>query len=464
MPITRTPPQPNTFQPNTRQPNAFTPVSAPKNIASIIQDTVHRPFRKLEIKRRQSTNGLYESSWQDITKYVVKWGTLQTSLDDNRLNSFVHTGVQFVVKNDHGEFNPEYEGQSLFYGYLTRYRTLVRVTAGYTDGSGNQFPSDATQGIFVMDSDIDINASRKEVRIPCKSIISPFEETRADEIGGITAALTSSDVIGKIRDATDGSGNYLFRNFITSTAWDIQTTTTILTGLGTTTAIAELSVWEFMNKLAEVEGYVLYATRTGGLVFADRRPNSDEPSFSLYGAGFRRPNVIKMGAYKEATYKLYTHIRFKYSEADTETSVITAGTATTVDTRSLEWKYGRKAYEMDNIFFADTGSAQAVASRLRDQFSNLKSELDLDMLYAPHLEILDFLEVSHREGSVSSVYNWDQFFWAADTTTSDPANVLIWASETSSAIDFFKKNFKIIKRVHNLDTFVTTLKLRESEE
>jgi hypothetical protein len=458
-------PQFNAFKFNTAQFNAaFDPASPAKNIASIIQDTIHLPFRKLEIKRRQSTDGLYESDWQDITKYVVKWGVLQTSVDDNRLNAFVHTGMQFVVKNDHGEFNPEYEGQSLFYGYLTRYRTMVRVTAGYTDGSGNQFPTEATQGIFIMDSDIDINANRKEVRIPCKSIISPFEETRADEVLGITGSQTSSDIIGKIRDATDGSGNFLFRNFITSTAWDIQTTSAILTGLGTTTAIADLSVWEFMNKLAEIEGYVLYATRTGGIVFADRRPNSDEPSFALYGAGFRRPNVIKMGAYKEATNKLYTHIRFKYSEEDTETSVVTAGTATTVDTRSLEWKYGRKAYEMQNTFFADTGSAQAVASKLRDIFSNLKSELDLDMIYAPNLEILDFVEVSHREGSNTSQYNWDSYVWAADTTTSDPSNVLFWASETSSAVDFYKKNFKIIKRAHNLDTFVTTLKLRESEE
>lgn len=459
------PPQFNTFQFNTRQFNAYVAPAAPaKNIASIIQDTVHLPFRKLEIKRRQSSDGLYESTWQDVTKYVVKWGTMQTSLDDNRLNAFVHTGVQFVVKNDHGEFNPEYEGQSLFYGYLTRYRTLVKITAGYTDGSGNQFPSDATQGIFVMDSDIDINAQRKEVRIPCKSIISPFEEARADEIAGITASLTASQVIEKIRDATDGSGNYLFRSFITSTAWDIQTTSTILDGLGTTTAIAELSVWELMNKLAETEGYVVYATRQGGIVFGDRRPNTNDSTFALYGAGFRRPNIIKMGAYKEATNKLYTHIRFKYTDADTETSIITAGTATTVDTRSLEWKYGRKAYEMENVFFANTGAAMNVASRLRNIFSNLKSELELDILYSPHLEILDFVDVSHREGSVTSVYNWDQYLWAADTTTSDPANVLFWASETSSAVDMFKKNFKIIKRSHNLDTFVTSLKLRESEE
>lgn len=464
MSVTKSPPQINSFRFNEGIFNAWSYPVAPKNIASIIQDTIHFPFRKLEIKRRQASDGLFESSWQDITPYVVRWGTLQTSLDENRLNAFVHTGVQFAVKNDNGEFNPETEGQSLFYGYLTRYRTLVRMSAGYTDGSGNQFPTESTQGIFIMDSEIDINPKNKEVLIQCKSIISPFQETRADEVSGITASLSSSEILGKIRDATDGSGNYLFRNFITSTAWDIQTTTAILNGLGTTTAIAEMSVWELMNKLAETEGFVVHATRTGGLVFADRNPNTAEPSFNLYGAGFRRPNIIKLGSYREATSKLYTHIRFKYLEDDTETSVLTAGTQTTISPTSVEWKYGRRTYEMENTFFANTNAAQNVATNLQNVFSNLKSELDIDVLYAPHLELLDLVTVSYREGSQTSINNWDELVWASDTTTSDTTTTLLWASETSSTINFISKSFKIISRRHNLDNFTTTLRLRESEE
>lgn len=455
--------QPNLYQPNTWSPNGqYLPVAA-KNISGILRDTIKRPFRKLEIKRRQMSDALYETNWQDISAYVTKWGSFQISIDDQRLNQFVFSGLNVTVKNDFGEFNPEYDGASMFYGYLTRYRTLVRLSAGYTDGAGNQYPSEPTQGIFIMDADIDIAPPNKEVAINCKSIISPFQETRASEVTGITDSMTSSEIIGKIRDATDGSGNYLFRNFITSTAWDIQATTEIITGLGTTTSREGFSVWEMMNKIAEIENFIIAPTRTGGLLFGDRNPNSTEPVFSFYSAGFRKPNVIKVNAYKEAIDKLFTHVRFKYLEDETSTSYIEAGSATTIDVRSDVWKYGRRTYELENTFFTNTFSAQFVATRLVNQFSNLRNELSIDTVFIPHLEILDRVDVNHREGSASSVMLWDEKDWAADTSTADGSNVLFWASETSASIEFNQKNFKILSKRTNLDTFVTTFNLREAE-
>jgi len=451
----------NEFQFNAAPFNAWVYPTAPQNIASIIRSTTKYPFRKVEIKRRSATTGLYESSWFDITSRVEKFGTLQTSLDDTRLNQFVHSGVNLTVRNDFGEFNPETDGQSLFYGYFTRVRTQVRFSAGYTDGAGNQFPSDPIQGVFVMTGEINVVSSNNQVNLNCKSLNSIFQETRADEITGITSSMTASDIIEKIRDATDGSSNFLFRTFITSTAWDIQTTTSIVQNLGTTEALKEFSVWELINKLAETELFVAYITKGGGFVFGDRIPNSVDPTFSLYGAGYRDPNIIKITAFKEAVDKLFTHVRFKYAQDDTETSFITAGTSTTIDIRSDVWRYGRRTYEFENNFFSDTGTAQLVASRIQGEFSQLRSEMEMDCEFMPHLELGDRLDVSYREGTIGSIYVWDRYDWAADTTTSDGANVLFWASETSATIDFTQKNFKIISRKTNLDNFVTTLKLRE---
>src|SRR3972149_7067596 len=99
-------------------------------LPGLIREPLKRPFRNVSIKRRSATTGLYEASWFDITDFVENFGSLQTSLDDTKLNQFVHSGVQLSVRNDHGEFNPEIEGHSLFYGYLTRVRTLVRLQAG----------------------------------------------------------------------------------------------------------------------------------------------------------------------------------------------------------------------------------------------------------------------------------------------------------------------------------------------
>lgn len=457
-------PTPNTFQLNTRVPNAtIHPGVLGITINSIINSPVKFPFRKLEIKRRQSSDSLYEPNWQDITKYVTRWGTYETSIDDQRINQFVHSGFTFSVKNDYGEFNPEYDGASLFFGYFTRYRTLVRLSAGYTDGSGNQYPSDPVQGIFIMSGEIDIAPANKEVQINCKSIVSPFQEARIVEVPNLGSTMTSSDFMSKIRDATDGSNNYLFRTFITSTSWSIQTTTTYMNLASSSAFTGDLSVWEFMNKLAEIEGFVIYATRSGGITFSDRLPNQESPVFSLNGDGWRDPNIIKINSFKEATNKLFTHIRFKYSEADTETSFLEAGTSTSIDPRSIEWKYGRRTYEIENELFQNTATAQAQIEHVIGEFSNLRNELNLDCVFMPHIEVLDMVDVNHNETSNTSLYNWDQYFWAADTTTSDVSNVLFWASETSASILFRQKRFKVLSRRTNLDQFVTTFNLREVE-
>ena len=443
--------------------NSWSYPTAPQNLASIIRSSVKYPFRKVEIKRRQLSDALYESEWLDITDYVERFGTLQTSIDATRLNTFVHSGLNLTVKNDFGEFNPEWDGASIFNGYLTRMRTLVRVSAGYTDGSGNSFPSDPVQGIFIMSGEINLVGQNNQVNLNCKSLVNIFQDVRADEIIGITSSITSSEIVEKIRDASDGSGNLLFRTFITSTSWDIQTTTALLTGLGTSTTLENYSVWELMNKLAEVENFVVHITREGGVVFGDRQPNDTESQFSLYGAGYRDPNIIKVNEYKEAVDKLFTHIRFQWSEGDTSTSYIEAGTATTIDTRSDEWRYGRRTYEFENTFFSDAGTAQLAASRILNAFANLRSELNVDCEFLPDIEILDRIDVSYREGSIGSIWVWDRYDWAADTTTSDGPNVMLWASETSSVIDFTRKHFKVISRKTNLDNFVTTLELREAE-
>lgn len=457
-------PNPNTFKLNTRVPNAsIHPGAAPASLESILNSSVKFPFRKLEIKRRQLSDSLYEPTWQDITKYVVRWGSYQTSIDDQRINQFVHSGFNFAVKNDFGEFNPETDGQSLFYGYFTRYRTLVRLSAGYTDGSGNQFPSNAVQGIFVMDADIDISPSNSEVTVNCKSIISPFQETRASEIPGIGSTLTSSQILEKIRDATDGSNNYLFRNFITSTAWDIQSTTVNINLASSTAFSGGLTVWEMMTKLAEIEGNVIYATKDGGITFTDRNATQDDAIFSLNGTGWKNPNIIKINGYKEATNKLYTHIRFKYASGDTETSYVEAGSLTTIDVRSNEWKYGRRTYDIENEFFDDPGLAKTQLSKIIGEYSNLRNELNVDCVFLPQIEVLDHIDVNYYETSSPSAYVWDAFVWAADTSTSDPDNVMFWASETSSTIMFRQKHFKVISRRTNLDNFVTTLNLREVE-
>lgn len=430
-------------------------------LAGLIREPTHRVFRRAAIKRRSATTGLYEADWYDITDYVKAWGNFTIAVDDTRLNRFTHSGYSFRVKNDTGAFNHESVHTSLWNGYLTRYRTLVRIQAGYLDGS-TEYPTDTTQGIFIMGAENSQNQDTNEMTFNCKSIISPFEETRADEIAGIaTGSLTASQIMTKIRDATDGSSGYLFRNFITSTSWSIQTTANALMNLNTTTILQNYSVWELMSKLAEAENFVIYATRTGGIVFGDRAPNTTGSQFSFYGGKFNRPNIIQFGAYKEAVNKLYTHVRMKYLEADTTTSYINRGTTTAISGSNLSWKYGRRTYEFEDTFFSSDVSA-AIASKLMNEFGNLRNEAEMVTKFIPELDILDRIDVSYRETNLTGSRLWDTENWASDAAAT-ATDGLSWDDETGTSLEFWEKGFKVLSKETDLDNFKTKLVIREAE-
>jgi hypothetical protein len=413
------------------------------------------------MKRRSSTTGLYETSWYPITKYIQKFGNFEIAIDDSRLNRFTHSGVTLLARNDWGEFNSEVEGGSLFYQYLTRYRTIIKIEAGYTDGAGNQFPTDPAQGVFILDGEINITPKTNVVELNCKSIIAPFDEFRAVELNLNTNSITASEVLSLIRDVTDGAGTLLFRQFISASSWDIQTTTNLYRTLGTTTSLNDMTVWELMNALAEAEGYVLYATRFGGLVFKDREPWTAASQFSFYGMNSPRPNVISVQDYKEAVDKIYTHIMLKYIDEDTTTSYIQDGTITVVGPTSDSWKYGRKTYEFEN-FWMNTATAQNVSANLLTQYGNLKNEIIVDSVFIPHLDLMSMVDLSYSEESIGTTHLWDLENWAADTITSDVAPVLVWAGDTGASIDFAQEPFYIISKQTDLDTFKTTFKFREA--
>jgi len=109
-----------------------------------------RVFRRLFMKRREQASGLFESSWTEITSDVMKWGKLKTTIDEKQYNKFKFSGARFQLSNDSGRYNPEINPSSLWFGYLSPQRSLVRVEAGFVhetmgaDGiwSRTEYPND----------------------------------------------------------------------------------------------------------------------------------------------------------------------------------------------------------------------------------------------------------------------------------------------------------------------------------
>lgn len=419
------------------------------SITTEINRPIHAIVRRAYIKRRLATTGLYETSWFEITDFVRQWGKTNISVDDLRLFRFTHSGLDLVVDNSTGAFNHELDSASLWLGYLTRYRTLVKIEAGYVDDTDAELPTDLSQGVFIMDDEVVVRGNSYDVVLKCKSLQSTLAEVRITEVPSIGATGTASDLVGRIRDHTDGAGTPIFRQFITSTAWTIQATTNQY-NFATSTSLENLSCWDFMNKLAEVEGYLLFINRTGGLEFRDRNERTSTSQFTFNGHGFREMNIVNVGEFKEAFNKYFNYFRYKWTEADTLTSYVTAGTNTVVDPSNTSWKFGVRRYEFENTFAPTSTVAQTVVNNLFTLFQTVKKEIKMTSLFVPQLEISDKVTINYNsdslvaEGLIWDAGNWDDEVWY-----------------DSAAISINNANYKIISKQHDLDKMTSNLVLRE---
>jgi len=414
-----------------------------------ISKPISQVFRRAFIKRRLQTTGKYETSFTDVTSFVKKWGSLTHFTDDIRLNRFTHNGINLTMNNDTGKFNHETSNQSLWTGFLTRYRTLIKIEAGYGDSTASELPTDTSLGVFILDDEIEIDAESNEALLHCSSLRSVFHEVRAVDIPGLGTTQTASQIVTRIRDHTDGSGNFIFREFITSTSWSIQATVNNY-NFATSTTLEGMSTWDMMEKLAEAENFVVYISRSGTLTFKDRNPNTTSSQFSFLGQGYNRQNIVKIKSYKESLNKLYNYIRLKYLTADTSTSFVTAGTITSVDPSNPSWKYGSRVYEFENTFVTNTTTAQSIASFLFSELGVVKNELEFDALFTPQIDMLDRVNVSYQ--SIESAANslWDVAIWDTD----------LWALESQN-FEFTDKPFKVLAVSHDLDSFISNFRLRE---
>lgn len=419
------------------------------DLGSVINCPSSNIFRRVQVKRRKQSDGKFEADWQDVTEFVKKFGTVDLSVDDIRLNRLRHSGVNLTFRNDIGRFNDETNSSSLWFGYMTRYRTLVRVQGGYEVSSG-ELPSDSSQGVFVLNDELEQDADSNEVVFRCSALPVIFEEVRADRIPGLNATQTASDIIARIRDHSDGSGNNIFREFITSTAWTIQATTNNYV-LSTDSTLENMSVWQLMEKLAEAETFVVLPTRTGGLEFVDRDARTTTSQFSFYGQGFPNQNVIRLKGEKEAVNKLYTYARMKYLDADTSTSYVSAGTVTAVASTNTAWRFGQRTYEFENQFAHNTATAQGIVDGFVQEFQEVKKEVEFDAKMHPTLQPLDRVELSYRSYDVAFGSLWDVMVWDTDK----------WSREGNN-FDYDAKPFVILSRKTNLDSFVTTIRAREA--
>lgn len=452
-------------------------------------------FRRASIKRRNSGTGLFESTWQDITKDVKSWGKITNQIDSARRYKFTFGNAKLVMQNDTGKYNPHDNAASLWYGYLNQQRTLVKIEIGFLDvtesstgqkavstipnsvmwdsaiwdaeSSEFDIDDDSTVFIGIISGDLPLS-DKNEVVLNLKPLSSVFQEYPARNLSGWNpAGVTASQFVTNIRDHQDASGSYVFRPFFedTTTFWDISTTSNVFSNLNTSTAkdIIDKTVWDVVEKLSEAENFVPYITKNGYFKFISRDAVTSTASFEFHGAGSFSSEyghtIKKVNSYGFRISKFYSRVQVKFDEANTSTSYQVVETTLTVASTNNPWILGNKTLSIENLYIPNQTVANTLATVIFNEVSALKREIDFETSLVPHLDIFDRFSIHYDPSSFYSYNLWDQNDWAADTTST--SEDLIFDASLGDGLSLDGQEFKFLTFEIDLDNLSNKFIARE---
>lgn len=428
-------------------------------VQQITKKSTAKVFRKAFIKRRLTgAAGGYESDWFEITDKVKRWGTIKTDVDFTKNNALRISSFRLTVRNDDGSFNLADRTASLWNGFLTFYKTKIKIESGYLDSTGSIVPTTTADNtanyVGVLTDDIELRHGN-EVTFNIRPLTTVFQDVNAGMLTGLTGSQTASDILVQIRDLVDSNSISVFGDFITTTSWNIETTTNIYTELNTSTVAQNFSMWSLMEKLAESENKVIYIEPNGNIRFRSTTANTTAVAWLFSGISqvdkTYGHTIKKINNFSIATSKIYTRIQVQIDPNDTTTSYVSQAESWTVGDNSNSWKYGERTFKVEN-FWLNTATAQTIATTLQTELSTPKKEIDISTKFIPALGLYDLVEVNYVSSNIStSTSLWGNFLWGKSK----------W--DVSDFGDVFEVTgcYKVVGYSHNIDNFDTNFFLRE---
>ena len=442
-----------------------------------------RIIRKVEIKRRNSSTGLFEDDWLDVSSDVEKWGKVKTSVDFKRQNKLKFNNLVMKFSNDTGKYNFEDDLSSLWFGYANQQRTLFQVTTSFVDQveengvyTNLQYPRDVVWDEGIWDDDEwdgeafkfvgllqgDINYSdANSVSLNIKPLNQVFIDYPARLLTGWTSTgFTASKFCEMLRDQTDGSGSFIFRPFFgdTTSNWEIGATTNNYANLNTSSAddVIDKNCWEVLEKLSEAEQHVPYVANGGIFKFVPKFAITSS-GYEFHGIGYKNREfgltIKKIRRFNRKVTDLYTRVQVKFDDASTETSYVVEEATLEVNGSNVPWNYGYKTLKIDNTWISNTTVAANIASDVFDELSSLKKEIILTTSFVPHLNVLEEVLVSYDSSKVKPETLWNHNDWNTELT---------WDDSGGDAISLLDEKFKLFSISIDIDKLECEFTGRES--
>jgi len=442
---------------------------ANSSIEKQIKANHSKVFRRLYIKRRLATTGLFESEWFEITEDVKRWGSINSSIDFERQGKLAFSSLDLVMQNTEGRYNPEDDENSYWYGYANLQRTLVKIECGFyfqwmgTDGRwvNEELPEDPTVFVGVISGNTAVS-DQNEVILPVQPLSQVFRDFPASYLNGFTSTgITASKFMEILRDQTDGAGSFIFRPFFqeTSTYWEITQTSIVYGNLNTSSAadLAQIDCWTAIETLAQSENYIAYITPTGKFRWVPKTVGASA-TYQFFGLGIT-PNteyghtIKRIFRYGKKLTNFYSRVSVKFINEDTNTSFASTALAFAVSGTNTAWNLGMRTYSIQNYWIPNTATAQSVAGAVFNDVSRLDEEINFSTSLIPHLNLLDRVNISYDATDFSSLKSyWDISDWDSELT---------WDQNRGDAIVLNDEPFKILSININLDNLETRFVARQ---
>jgi len=441
------------------------------SILSKIKDPHSRIFRRAHMKRKSATTGLFESTWQQFTNDIESWGRVRREIDSQRYSKIKFSDIMMKLDNTSGRYNPSDDEASLWFGYGSQQRSLIKIEAGFvhqTLGSNRiwtniEYPSTPSVFYGIISGDIYLSGESK-ITIPIKPLLQVFRDYPARNLTGFTSGgMTASQFMTMIRDQTDGSANFIFRPFFgdTSTNWNIASTSNVYSNLDTSTAkdVYDKTVWDIMEKLSEAEDLVIYVKNDGTFNFTSRSTNTTGSQYSFIGTGYvdnqYGHTIKKISRFGKKTSDYYSRVEVKWIDSNTFTAIRVKETAFTVTGSNDPWNLGHRTFKFENFWIPTITVADTILNNIFTNVTSLKDQIDFSATFVPHLELLDRVSISYDAAAADLGSRWDRANWAADDTST--VDDLIWDKSGGDAINLNADEFKILSIELDLDKLETKI-------
>lgn len=275
-----------------------------------IESGKSKAIRRVYIKRR-NINGDYENNWfridiLDNQNKLVDIGSFEISIDADagEIANFEATGITIILDNQNGHFGVETKFDSIFYGYLNRKLTKIKVEAGYEDSDGNDVGVDTVfEG--VIDS-IQVSENQK-AELRCLSYVEILNSYPISDINvaGVQKVSEAVDLI---------MNNQKITKYIPFQAASNTLNPTI------EIASYEGTYWDALKKLAQESNSIPYLVGNS-FKFKDRSPSSSV-IYSFFGKGTQKPNIYGeiVNFDDEGADRVYVYFKAKDSTVSVQSS------------------------------------------------------------------------------------------------------------------------------------------------